>query len=148
MTTHRIELTAASGDRATMHYRGEVIGESREPLFDAARYLLANGATIFSHACWMELEGIVSKRIARLTSAVYWHTRLWWTGCLGDKVVDLSRRRASDRSNRHPAHERSLSRGGMAGSRRHALPPHHPHPPDGTAALGPPSRRLSPLRWR
>ena len=40
MTTHRIELTAASRDRATMHYRGEVIGESREPLFDAARYLL------------------------------------------------------------------------------------------------------------
>ena len=40
---HRIELTAASRDRASMRYRGEVIGESREPLFAAARYLLAKG---------------------------------------------------------------------------------------------------------
>jgi hypothetical protein len=43
MTALRIDLTAASHDRATMHYRGEVIGESREPLFAAARYLLAKG---------------------------------------------------------------------------------------------------------
>jgi len=37
------ELAAASRDRATMHYRGEVIGESREPLLAAARYFLAKG---------------------------------------------------------------------------------------------------------
>ena len=49
MTTHRIALTAASRDRATMHYRGEVIGESREPLFAAARYLLAKGLASPEH---------------------------------------------------------------------------------------------------
>ena len=31
--------------------------------------ITGDGATIFRHACWMDLEGIVSKRIARATSA-------------------------------------------------------------------------------
>jgi hypothetical protein len=43
METHKIELTAAGADRATMDYRGERIGVSHQPIHDAARWLLDNG---------------------------------------------------------------------------------------------------------
>lgn len=51
MKVHRIDLTSArrrnangvsiGHDKAFMSYRGELIGGSRQPLFAAARYLLA-----------------------------------------------------------------------------------------------------------
>ncbi len=42
MTIHRIDLIEAPKGRATMAYRGETIGTSRQPLFSAARWLIDN----------------------------------------------------------------------------------------------------------
>jgi hypothetical protein len=41
--THRIDLTDAPEDKAKMSYSGRDLGLSRQPLFAAARKLLAEG---------------------------------------------------------------------------------------------------------
>lgn len=43
MSVHRIDLAPSRHDRAVMMYDGQPIGESRQPLFSAARFLLARG---------------------------------------------------------------------------------------------------------
>ncbi len=67
-TSHRIDLEpayrvdakgrAAGHGRAVMVYQGEVIGESKEPAFAAARWLLANGLALPS-------DGLVTYRDGR-----------------------------------------------------------------------------------
>jgi len=47
--------------------------------------ITGDGATIFRHACWMDLEGIVSKRIQYVSG----RTRAW----LKTKNPDFERRR-------------------------------------------------------
>jgi ATP-dependent DNA ligase len=48
-------------------------GDARRIQFSKA--ITGDGATIFRHACWMELEGIVSKRIG--SRYVSGRTRAW-----------------------------------------------------------------------
>src|SRR3954468_18940588 len=43
MKTHRIDLSPAAEDKAKMSYSGRDLGLSRQPLFAAARKLLAEG---------------------------------------------------------------------------------------------------------
>jgi hypothetical protein len=43
MKTHRIDLSPAPEDKAKMSYSGQDLGLSRQPLFAAARKLLAEG---------------------------------------------------------------------------------------------------------
>jgi hypothetical protein len=48
MTTHKVDLTPAepfSRGRAEMHYAGELLGVSAQPLFSAARLLKERGAS-------------------------------------------------------------------------------------------------------
>ena len=68
-------------ERALVRYYGrltKLLSRSNKALRDAIQLseaIAGDGAAIFRHACWMDLEGIVSKRVG--SRYVSGRTRAW-----------------------------------------------------------------------